>query len=220
MEDPMERPNFEAVVKSLASLMKYDGNIDEDLKKEIANCVARNKDHQVEIPVVGGDNTDKRKIYSEMDEAIYSICSHKELANVPIEYEVPVLSSQKLPTPMDYEIPQPNMERKNGDKNREASSISPHHQPSLVACGNSPHRSPGHLSVQSTKAPQSESSIKHESQRRVSPESGKKLPPHSNLSLPNSMPTLEKSVMEWNSDCCNANNHHYHTLEYSPSDQL
>lgn len=108
IEDPMERPNFTAVVKSLASLMKYDGDIDEDLRKETANCSARHKYHQVEIPIgqcqssVAGSE-DQENIYSEVEE---SDRSQDKLVHVPVEYEVPVLISQSPVIPVDYEIPQ------------------------------------------------------------------------------------------------------------------
>lgn len=200
-EDPTERPNFKTVIKFLASLMKYDGDIDEDLRRETANCATCHKYHKVEIPFDDkghqqlpgvGNVTGREHIYSEPDEPMYSNCSQEEdIFGVPMEYEVPIPTSQTSEgsvIPMDYEIPKPKIERRIKDVNRAASverisSNSPCHQPSPLAT-NSPHRSPGRHSVKSIKIPVSGSSIKHAPRRGASQEPDKISPPYSKLGYP------------------------------------
>lgn len=260
IEDPTERPNFKSVISSLASVMRYDGDIDEDLRRETTNCVARHKYHQVQIPIDnqtqqeavgyyninGGEN-----IYSVPAEPIYTNFSQEEeLFEAPMEYEVPVPTSQTSEAPIipvDYEIPQPKIERWKKDENKvdssEGISSSPCHQPTPPPAYSppaySPHRSPSHHSLKSIKIPLSDPSMNQEPQKGSNQEPSKRLPPYSKLSyqitssdsstscvpLPNSMPTLEKqySALEWNSGQGNASNsksHLYHTLEYSQSCEL
>ena len=245
-EEPEDRPNFRTIVKSLSNLVQYEGNIGDDLDRETAHCRTHHGYHTVDFSSISHNRAQqsghagKEIIYSQPDEPVYSTCSQDEnTVGMPLEYEIPVPSSQTSEisvVPLDYEIPQPKQGRRSRNTSR-ASSVEPRchsRQASPLVTGVS-SRPPSRHSVKSIKIPVTDSIPIHDPRRRASHDSDKILPPYSKLNYKrassdssnrifNSVPTTERgySTLEWNASQPTPipNNHHYHTLEYSLSDQL
>lgn len=113
-KDPQKRPNFRAIVISLANLMDYGGDIESDLKMETKTCQKLKKVKpykQVELSSKQHPRSltsEKVHAYPELEEPIYS---NENSLEQPEEYEVPVSSYHKPEgslslDPLEYEIPQ------------------------------------------------------------------------------------------------------------------
>ncbi len=250
-EEPEDRPIFRTIVKSLANIVKYEGNIEDDLDKETADCKTHHTYLNVDFSSIA-QNRAQRDRNSQPDEPVYSVCSQEDnTLKIPMEYEVPVSASQTSDIisvlPMDYEVPHPHRGRKSRNASR-PSSVEPRshsRQASPFVTGASsrpPSRPSSRHSMKSVKIPISgsipiSSSIPIDDPRRGGNHDPDK--PYSKLNyrrgstastssnrIFNSVPTITDkpySTLEWTSSQPTPlppPTHHYHTLEYSLSDQL
>lgn len=160
MEDPQERPDFRAIVLHLARLMKYEGDIESDLKMETKNCSQVHEGNQSASRTEPQSPQQNGHVYSVL-EPVYSNCSQEESSDSleAEQYEVPVLScpdsgpgvlgAEDLVStiPMEYEIPQSTPERKR--KNPTTSATAPtRSKPEVPA-----RKSPAHTSKPRPTAP-------------------------------------------------------------------
>lgn len=91
-EDPEERPDFRAIVLSLANLLHYSGDIESDLAAETKHCNRDHIYHQLEPSVFPSKDHQETSahMYSELEEQpLYHNCSRDESLGSPEQYEVP-----------------------------------------------------------------------------------------------------------------------------------
>lgn len=119
MEDPMRRPDFATIVKFLAKITDYEGDIDRDLEED----ASKYRLYQVLEPPSHQSTTEngrKESTYSVLEKPVYNNFSSKEgSTGTPEEYEVPLSLSNDSghSMPLAYEIPQPMSELKNISSN-------------------------------------------------------------------------------------------------------
>ena len=151
LEDPEERPNFRAIVISLAGLMNYKGNNERELKLETANCRKEHPYQKVQIPAAQQytktKNTDH--VYSVLEEPIYGNYSREESLDPPEEYEVPKTSLQdqelRNSPPVLYEVPELGQDPEMGTIDASPSPPVHYEVPDLSVPSRSP--SPPHYEV-------------------------------------------------------------------------
>ena len=197
-DEPEDRPTFRTIAKSLANVLMYKGNIEEELNRETAECKTHHSYHTVDFSSIS-QNREQRQASLQQDEPVYSTCSQEEgTSQFPIEYEVPVPSSQTSGVstiPLDYEVPQ--LKHKARPKNvSRPSSVEPrsHSRPSSPFVNGHttrppssrppsrpPSRSPSHHSMKSIKIPLSDGIPIQDARRRSSYDSEKVVPPYSKL---------------------------------------
>jgi len=227
-DEPEDRPNFRSIGKSLANVLMYKGNIEEELNRETAECKTHHSYHTVDFSSINRERPNQAS--SQQDEPLYSVCSQE----VPIKYEVPVPSSQTS-IPMEYEVPQQHKARPkntsrpnsveprshsrpsspfvNGHTSRPPSARPPSRAPSQPP-SRPPTRSASHHCLKNIKIPISDGVPIRERKRRRSYDSDKLAPPYSKLNYKRAstassssnkvahvMPTADKpySTLEWNS---------------------
>lgn len=109
-EGAEDRPDFRAVVLSLAALMHYDGNIESDLRMETRNCRKEHLYHELDLsalpPALDPALTSAHDV---LEEPLYLNYSREDSLDSPEEYEVPrsVISADGVTdsTEIAYEIP-------------------------------------------------------------------------------------------------------------------
>lgn len=93
-EDPVDRPDFRAIVIGLAGIMRYRGDIESELKMETANCRREHPYQKVKIPAAQQyTEAEGAHLYSVLEEPIYNNYSREQSLDPPEEYEVPVQMS-------------------------------------------------------------------------------------------------------------------------------